>query len=82
MRSFLFLLILIDIFRSVFGGRHVNSFEGPGRILFAGFNGSGSKIVATSYGSASVLEVSYHEIPGLSNAKPEEKKKSKSKSKH
>ena len=71
------------VLRSVFGGRHVNSFEGPGRILFSGFNGSGDKVVATSYGSVSVLGISFHEIHGLSNEKPDEKKKNKkSKSKH
>ena len=61
----------------MFGGRHINSFEGPGRILFTGFNGSGAKVVATSYGTVSVLQVSFHEVPGLSNEKPVAKSKDK-----
>ena len=38
----------------------VSSFEGQGRILVTEFNSSNNKIVITSYGSVTVLELSFH----------------------
>ena len=41
-------------------GNLVAKYDGPGRIMTASFNSSNNKIAVTSYGSVTVLELSFH----------------------
>ena len=47
-------------FWNLTSGLLVSKFEGPGRILVVAFNSANNKLVLTSYGTVTILELSFH----------------------